>query len=78
MSLHKPVDGQVCSLHPEAEALLLLLLAIPADEQAVVFTDSQSLLDSLLTHYLQSGCRQALASPHLLLLLDIVDELIGR
>ena len=29
VSLHKPVDGQVCLLHPEAEALLLLLQAIP-------------------------------------------------
>jgi hypothetical protein len=77
-SLHKPVDGQVCSLRPEAEALLLLLQTIPAQEPAVVFTDSQSLLDSLLTHYLRSGCRRALASPHRAHIRAIVDVLTRR
>jgi len=41
-------------------------------------TVSQSLLDSLLSLYLQSGSRQALASPHHPLLRAIVDELVRR
>ncbi len=64
--INKVVFGQVSLLQPEAEELLLLLHTMQQREAAVVtvFTDSQALPNSLLTHYVLSGRRRALASPH--------------
>ncbi len=58
------VDSSVSSLWPEAAVLLLVLLKLPSAAYAVVFTDSLSLLTSLLSYCTRAGSRHELTSQH--------------
>ncbi len=56
---------------------MLLLLLLEA-ARAVVFTDSLSLMTSLMSNYSLAGSRRALASPHTPMMSRIADLLASR
>eukprot|EP00961_Rhodomonas_salina_P272805 3686324-Rhodomonas_salina.1 len=71
----EPIDGEVSSLRPEAAALLLLLRTLPRTAKVVVFTDSLSLMTTLMAYSTLQGRRRGRASPHALLMAQIADTL---
>ena len=72
------IEGTVSSIRPEAAALQLLLQKLPTEADAVVFTDSLSLMSSLVTYSSRAGRRRALSSPHAPTLTRIAELLANR
>jgi ribonuclease HI len=72
------IEGTVSSLRPEAAALQLLLQKLPTAADAVVFTDSLSLMSSLVAYSSRAGRRRALASPQAPTLKRIAELLANR